>query len=84
MGRGHFREGAWINGRTGKWRFIDEHADWAEEPGNLANLGLPAAIQEAIKDIPDDCGGESRKKIPLAVMAAGGTLTVDATRKEPK
>jgi hypothetical protein len=43
MGTGHFREGAWINGRTGEWRFIDEHADWAEEPGNLANLGLPAA-----------------------------------------
>jgi hypothetical protein len=37
-----------------------------------------------MQDIPDDSAGESRKKILLAVKAAGGTLKVDATRKEPK
>jgi len=26
MATGHLREGAWINARTGEWRFIDEHA----------------------------------------------------------
>jgi hypothetical protein len=84
MSTGHFRKGARISGRTGEWRSISEHADWAEEPGNLASIELPEAVQEAIKDIPNDCSGESRKKILPAVKAAGGTLKVDATRKEPK
>jgi hypothetical protein len=84
MGTGHFREGARINGRTGEWRFIGEHTDRAKQSDNLANIGLPAAVQEAIKDISSDCGGESRKKILPPVMAAGGTLKVDATRREPK
>jgi hypothetical protein len=72
MATGHLREGAWINASTGEWRFIDEHADWAKRPGNLASIGLPDAVQEAIKDIPNDYGGESRKKILLTVMAEGG------------
>jgi hypothetical protein len=55
-----------------------------EAARQLANIGLPAVVQEAIKDIPNDCGGESRKKILLAVKAAGNTLKVDATRREPK
>ena len=80
---GKLREGAWINAATGEWSFIDEHADWAKQPGNLASIGLPDAVRKAIKDIPNDCSGESRKKILPAVKAAGGTLKVDATRKEP-
>jgi hypothetical protein len=72
MGTGHLREGAWINARTGQWSFVSEHGDWAKQPDNLANLGLPAAVQEAIQDIPNDCSGESRKKIRLWVMAAEG------------
>jgi hypothetical protein len=83
-GPGHLREGAWINGRTGQWSFIGEHGDWEKRPGNLASLGLPDAVQEAIKDISNDCGGKSRKKILPAAMVAGGTPEVDATRREPK
>jgi hypothetical protein len=72
MATGHLREGAWINARTGEWRFIDEHADWAKRPGNLASIGLPDSVREAISGIPNDYGGENRKRILLAVMAAGG------------
>lgn len=72
MATGHLREGAWINARTGQWSFIDEHADWAKRPGNLASIGLPDAVREAISDIPNDYDGENRKKILLAVMASGG------------
>ena len=84
MGTGHFREGDRINGRSGEWQFISGHADRAKHPGNLANTGLPAAVQETIKAIPNDCGDKSRKKTLLGVMAAGGTLKVDVARKEPK
>ena len=48
MGMGHLREGAWINAKTGQWSFIDEHADWAKRPGNLASIGLPDAVRNAI------------------------------------
>jgi len=47
MAIGHLREGAWINGQTEQWSLIDERADWAKQPGNLASLGLPDAVQEA-------------------------------------
>jgi hypothetical protein len=69
---GHLHEGAWINGHTGQWSFIDEHADWAKRPSNLISIGLPDPVQEAVRDIPNDCGGEGRKRIRLTVMAAGG------------
>jgi hypothetical protein len=72
MGTGHLREGAWINAHTGQWCFIDEHADWAKRPGSLASIGLPDSVRETISDIPNDYGGENRKRILLAVMAAGG------------
>jgi hypothetical protein len=69
---GHLREGAWIDAKTGQWSFIDEHADWAKRPGNLTSIGLPDAVREAIRDIPNDYGGDNRKRILLTVMAAGG------------
>jgi len=84
MRTGRLPVGAWISLRTCEWRFADEQADRVKQPGNLASIGLPAAAREAIKDIANDCSGESRKKIPLAVKAAWGTLKVDATRKGPK
>jgi hypothetical protein len=43
------------------WSFIDEHANWAKRYGNLASLGLPDAVREEIRDIPNDYGGESRR-----------------------
>jgi hypothetical protein len=56
----------------GESRFMDGHADWAKEPGNLASNRLPEAVQEAIQDIPNDYAGENRKKILLVEIAAGG------------
>jgi hypothetical protein len=68
----NLRAGAWINAHTGQWSFIDEHSNWAKREGNLQSLGIPASVWEAIRDISNDYGGESRKTILLTVMAAGG------------
>ena len=65
-------QGAWINAYTGQWAWIDEHANWAQRPGNLVSIGLPDSVREAIADIPNDYAGENRKRILLTVMAAGG------------
>ena len=69
---GHLREGAWINAKTRQWSFIDEHADWAKRPGNLAGIGLADSVREAIRDIPNDPHSTNRKRILLTVMADGG------------
>jgi hypothetical protein len=68
----NLRDGAWVNGADGRFAFIDEHANWAKRPGNLVSIGLADSAWEAIRDIPNDYGGESRKSIVLAVMAVGG------------
>ena len=68
----NLRQGAWINAADGRFDYIDEHANWAKRPGNLAGIGIANGTWEAICDIPNDYGGESRKNILLAVMAAGG------------
>jgi hypothetical protein len=36
------------------------------------SIGLPDAVREAISGVPNDYSGENRKRILLAVMAAGG------------
>jgi len=51
---------------------IDGHAGWAQRPGNLAGIGWPDDVREAIRDIPNDYHGPTRKKILLTVMAVGG------------
>jgi hypothetical protein len=68
----NLRQGAWINAHNGKWAFIPEHADWSKGEGNLESLGLPTSVWETIRNVPNDYGGENRKNILLAVMAAGG------------
>jgi hypothetical protein len=85
------RQGAWIDAHTGQWSYIDEHANWAKREGNLQSIGLPASVWETVRDIPNDYGGENRKRILLAVMGAGAIrmrchpdfvtfeFTVDAT-----
>ena len=68
----NLRQGAWINSADGRFALIDEHANWAKRPGNLESIGLPTSVWETIRDIPNDYGGENRKRILLAVMSAGG------------
>ena len=68
----YLRQGAWINAHSGQFAWIDEHANWAQRPGNLASIGLPDCVREAIADIPNDYSGPRRKQILLTVMAAGG------------
>ena len=68
----NLRQGAWINSADGRFAFIDEHANWAKRLGNLESLGFPVSIWEAIRDIPNDYGGQNRESILRTVMAAGG------------
>lgn len=68
----NLREGAWINAADGRFAYIDEHSNWAKRPGNLVSIGLAESAWEAIRHIPNDYGGDSRKSIVLAVMAVGG------------
>ena len=65
-------QGAWINAADGRFAYVDEHANWAKRPGNLAGIGIANGAWEAVRDIPNDYGGESRKTILLTVMGAGG------------
>ena len=65
-------QGAWINAADGRFAYVDEHANWAKRPGNLAGIGIAIGTWEAIHEIPNDYDGESRKTILLIVMAAGG------------
>ena len=68
----NLREGAWINATDGRFAYIDEHANWAKRPGNLASIGLAESAWEAVRNIPNDYSGDCRKEILVKVMAFGG------------
>lgn len=65
------REGAWINAKTGEYRWIDEHAKWIQVPGNATALGLPDDVIEALGKIPWDFNGDGRKAILMLAMGQG-------------
>ena len=41
------KEGFWINARIGKYRLIDEHAQWMLRPENARDIDLPQATRAA-------------------------------------
>lgn len=66
------REGAWINARTGKYWWVDEHCRFVKRPQDADQMELPTYIREKIA--PLTCGngtGPEREAILLAVMKAG-------------
>jgi hypothetical protein len=65
------REGAWINATTGAYKWIDDHARWAQRPGNAASLGVPDDVIEELGRIPWDFNGSGRKAIILLAMGQG-------------
>lgn len=65
------REGAWIRVSDGAFWWIDEHANWIKRRENADAVGLPELVWQHIADIPNDYGGENRKRILLVVMSEG-------------
>ena len=66
------KEGAWINARTGKSEWIDEHALYALRGGPMIDsLGLPRRVWEDIQQYTPDFSGPGRESILITVMNAG-------------
>ena len=66
------REGAWIEAGTGRWHWIDDHADWIRRPECACSAGLPedAVIRIAAMPRRAACGPE-RTPIILEAMRHG-------------
>jgi len=65
------KEGAWINVTTGNYRWIDEHAQWLQRPGNAASLGLEDDVLEELGRVPWDFNGPGRMTILVTAMDHG-------------
>lgn len=65
------REGAWINGTTGRYAWITEHASWIKVPDHARALGMPEDVISKLEGMPWDFNGPARKAILLEAMAQG-------------
>ena len=64
-------EGAFINGHTGAWCWITEHASWIQNPDNAYSLGMTATVHAELAAIPWDFNGTGREAILRVSMEAG-------------
>ena len=62
------KDGYWLNGITGEYALIDEHARWISDPAQARRIGLPEELSARIqpRHWHDD-----RVPILLTAMAAG-------------
>lgn len=65
------KEGAWINSKTGDYRWIDEHARWIQNPRHAMELGLSDGTIEDLGKISWDFNQGGRKAILLMAMDQG-------------
>ena len=65
------REGAWINGSTGAYAWITEHASWIQIPENARKLEMPEEVIHRLKGMPWDFNGAGRLAILLEAMGQG-------------
>jgi len=65
------KEGAWINGQTGAWAWITEHASWIRIPENARALGMAETGCRQLARMPWDFNGPRRKAILLEAMGHG-------------
>jgi len=65
------REGAWINGITGRYAWITEHASWIKVPDHARALGMPESVIAKLEGMPWDFNGPARKAILLEAMGQG-------------
>ena len=69
------KEGAFINGRTGVWCWITEHASWIQNPENACALGMALEVHAKLAELPWDFNGPGREAI-LRVAMEGGFIRV--------
>ena len=65
------KEGAFINGRTGVWCWITEHASWIQNPENACALGMALEVHAKLAVIHWDFNGPGREAILRVAMDAG-------------
>jgi len=66
------KEGAWIEAGTGRWHWIDDHADWIRRPDCARRAGLPEEAVLKIAAMPRRAtNGPERKAILLEAMSHG-------------
>lgn len=66
------REGAWIDARTGKYWWVDEHCKFVKRPADADKMGLPDYVRQKIEPLSCQGGyGPEREAILIDVMKAG-------------
>jgi hypothetical protein len=65
------KEGAWINTRSGKFWWVQEHCMFAKDPKSQDEMGLPPKVREEIAPFTCDFNGPDRENVLLHVMRAG-------------
>ena len=66
------REGAWIEAETGRWHWIDEHANWIRRPENARKAGLPEEVVRRLAAMPRrELSGPERNAILIEAMHHG-------------
>lgn len=64
--------GAWIEATTGRWHWIDEHADWIRRPECARRTGLPEEAVLRLAAMPRRApSGPDRNAILLEAMRHG-------------
>jgi hypothetical protein len=66
------KEGAWIEAASGRWHWIDEHADWIRRPECARRAGLEEEAVLQIAAMPrKQASGPERTAILLEAMKHG-------------
>lgn len=65
------KEGAWVNGHTGEWAWVREHASWVQLPANAVGLGMAEDAAQRLAAMPWDFNGPGRRAILLTAMTEG-------------
>ena len=66
------KEGAWIEAGSGRWHWIDDHADWIRRPECARGAGLPEEAVLRIAAMPRrGLNGSDRRAVLIEAMRHG-------------
>ena len=66
------KEGAWIEAGSGRWHWIDDHADWIRRPECARGAGLPEEAVLRIAAMPRrGLNGSDRQAVLIEAMRHG-------------